>query len=380
MTKQSSKIISNQHSTQRGFTLIELLVVIAIIAILVALLLPAVQQAREAARRSTCKNNLKQIGIALHNYHDTYDMFMPRRGGTTCNGPNYNDGNCTRLSGYFGMLPYLEQSAVFNKISGGDIAAGIPPGGSSPWANPNGSDNKPFWDVAIPALLCPSDGTRTQKTRVTNYVFNIGDSPNGTDSATNVRGMFGVQSCVKMSDILDGTSNTIAMSEHVAFDATATTNSSLFIIQGIALNATTLASGGNENPNQCYSFLNPSNQSQWLSTATVKSRVGTALWDGRAERCGFTTIIPPNGPACSEGADPNGDSVNSVLPPTSWHRGGVQAVFADGAVRFITDSIDTNSASGGLAVDAPAQADRSKSPYGIWGAMGTKSSSENVSF
>jgi prepilin-type N-terminal cleavage/methylation domain-containing protein len=372
----------SSRPTRKGFTLIELLVVIAIIAILVALLLPAVQQAREAARRSTCKNNLKQLGIALHNYHDTYNMFMARKGGSSaCTGPNYTDGNCSRMSGYLGLMPYLEQSAIYDRIIAGDPNASpvIPPNGPAAWTNPTAS-NGMFWDVAVPALLCPSDGTRTQKTRVHNYNFCIGDSPNNTAGSTVVRGLFGYQTCVNMADITDGTSNTIAMSEHVAMNNGSTTNSTLFIIQGIATGATSMDGTVAENPQQCYNMLDSTDSNKWLSTAAVKGYFGTQIWDGQPERVGFTTIVPPNGPSCSDGTNTAADSTNSVIAPTSWHRGGVQAVFGDGAVRFVSDSIDTNSATGGLATDAPAQSSRGKSPYGVWGALGSKSGSENVSF
>src|SRR5438270_6004969 len=99
---------------RRGFTLIELLVVIAIIAVLVALLLPAVQQAREAARRSQCKNNLKQIGLALHNYHDIFNLFPSASGGTDQGAKNNGD----RLSGIVMLLPHLDQAPLWNQISG----------------------------------------------------------------------------------------------------------------------------------------------------------------------------------------------------------------------------------------------------------------------
>ena len=108
-------LISRPVRNRSGFTLIELLVVIAIIAVLIALLLPAVQQAREAARRSQCKNNLKQMGLALHNYHDVFNMFVYGKGGTRGNGNTArNDGNYNRRSGMVSLLPYFDGAPQFN--------------------------------------------------------------------------------------------------------------------------------------------------------------------------------------------------------------------------------------------------------------------------
>jgi len=132
------------QSKRKGFTLIELLVVIAIIAILIALLLPAVQQAREAARRTQCKNNLKQLGLALHNYHDVYGRFIYRKGGTAG-----NPGNANRLSGFMGLMPYIEQGPLFNTVAAGGGTGNQPPGGPVGWTG------WAEWNVTIPALLCP---------------------------------------------------------------------------------------------------------------------------------------------------------------------------------------------------------------------------------
>src|SRR5579863_732782 len=113
---------------RRAFTLIELLVVIAIIAVLVALLLPAVQQAREAARRSQCKNNLKQLGLALHNYHDAYGCFPFECGGTTdppgASGHTTGGNNWSRLSGTVVLLPFFDQAPLWNQIAGGGQPGG----------------------------------------------------------------------------------------------------------------------------------------------------------------------------------------------------------------------------------------------------------------
>ena len=128
-----------QFSKRSGFTLIELLVVIAIIAILVALLLPAVQQAREAARRSSCKNNLKQMGLALHNYHDTYRVFPP--------------GNVIKShhsTAFLHMLPQLEMGNVYDQL---DFAPNI----AFWFGHPNAAVNRPALDgTKVPAYFCPS--------------------------------------------------------------------------------------------------------------------------------------------------------------------------------------------------------------------------------
>ncbi|HBN75754.1 MAG TPA: prepilin-type cleavage/methylation domain-containing protein [Planctomycetaceae bacterium] len=360
-----------RSNDRNAFTLIELLVVIAIIAILVALLLPAVQQAREAARRSACKNNLKQLGLALHNYHDVFNVLPPRKhgtgactSGTTTLGTRYN-GNCNRMSAFFSLLPYVEQGPLYDVIKAGDATIPISPNG------PAAYESWPAWDVVIATFLCPSDGSRSTDVKAHNYVFCIGDSPNNTISATTVRGMFGYRSKTQFRDVTDGLSNTIMMSEHLAFDAALGTSSGLRVTQGIAMNAVGLGSGTNENPSQCLAFQNGSG---YVATASVKAKHGRSLWDGQAERNGFTTILPPNSTSCSEGTNANADATNSILSPSSWHKGGVQCLMGDGSVRFISENIDTN----GLPVDAPDQASGGPSPYGVWGSLGSKSGGEVV--
>lgn len=185
-----------QSTKKRGFTLIELLVVIAIIAILIALLLPAVQQAREAARRSTCKNNLKQIGLALHNYHDTHRVFPP--GVINVSSKNYIGW------GTF-ILPFMDQAPLYNfiKTNGGfDVAW------SSVTALTTANQGA---KTIIPAYICPSDpmgGLNVEMSSYgkSNYVSCPGNLFNGTGAYS---GVFYANSKVRMRDITDGTSNTI---------------------------------------------------------------------------------------------------------------------------------------------------------------------------
>ncbi|WP_013626639.1 DUF1559 domain-containing protein [Rubinisphaera brasiliensis] len=355
---------------RRGFTLIELLVVIAIIAILVALLLPAVQQAREAARRSSCKNNLKQLGLALHNYHDVFNTLPYRSGGTsactsvsTSLGGNRNNGNCRRLSAFYAILPFVEQSALYDTISAGDSSIPISPGG------PGGWEGWPAWDsVVIAGYLCPSDpGFGVDDTKSNSYVFSAGDNANNliADSG-QVRGLFGRQSKVQFRDITDGLSNTIAMSEHVRaeFGATTTGNRDR-VIEGIALGVTPLT------PTNCRAQVV---NGQWSATANVKGKHGNVLWDGQAERCAFNTILAPNSPSCSDGTNTNADNGTGILSATSQHKGGAQVLMADGAVRFISENIDA----GDPNAAPPSGTAGGQSPYGVWGSLGTRSGGEIV--
>jgi prepilin-type N-terminal cleavage/methylation domain-containing protein len=202
-----------------AFTLVELLVVIAIIGVLVALLLPAVQAAREAARRTQCNNNLKQLTIALHNYHDTYNQFVYRRGGTA--GATTPEGNQNRLSGFVPLLPFIEQKPMYDRIAAGDPTASPPinPQGPNSWAG------WVAWNDAPDALLCPSDnGYSNKQARINSYAFSVGDNSralhptNGSMIGLNnndglMRGPFGNnRSTFSMASITDGTSNTVAFS------------------------------------------------------------------------------------------------------------------------------------------------------------------------
>ena len=216
--------------SNRGFTLIELLVVIAIIAILIALLLPAVQQAREAARRTQCKNHLKQWGLALHNYHDVAGQFPP-----SCINPGSNRsdefvpaGMVRNTTGYLLLLPYMDQAPLYSQI---DFSL---PTGEADWKGVGGGGTQDVLDgVVIPIQYCPSDPiydsphTKTgsaayeakEFTRV-NYGFvhetsEYGDGAGRLWSAntSSLRSAFGINRSARIADIKDGTSNTMLLIE-----------------------------------------------------------------------------------------------------------------------------------------------------------------------
>jgi prepilin-type N-terminal cleavage/methylation domain-containing protein len=206
----------NVHTPRRrsGFTLIELLVVIAIIAVLIALLLPAVQAAREAARRAQCVNNLKQIGLALHNYEQAVSI-LPWGLGPN----NWNDWGAIPL-----ILPYMEQAALFNAINFADTGNAIHTGNNGstalPFANGTGLQNTTvFLSKLNNSLLCPSDPDRLATIMGhNNYSGNAGSTPDSLHSKSTLDGLFLYMNsapCVAFRDITDGLSNTAAFSERI---------------------------------------------------------------------------------------------------------------------------------------------------------------------
>ncbi len=345
-----------------GFTLIELLVVIAIIAVLVALLLPAVQQAREAARRSQCKNNLKQFGLALYNYHDAFGTFPSRSGGTGC--PNGSCGFARQAwSATIALLPYLDQAPLYNSMPN-----------DAPWTNAGGADA--VWKLDLPVNLCPSDskdlcpaGTGLGRS---NYVYCSGDYPPGNEPAGSgqagnqttpivipARGMFGVGRCYGVSDCRDGTSTTIGMSESIRPQSTK--------VWGMVAQQFNVPT-----PAACLATYNAATQTFAVATFTSDTSPGFRWGDGRGYFAGFTTSIPPNGPSCFDGSGGSAHWVDTWKAASSRHTGGVHCLMMDGAVRFISQSINC----GNLASPPPAETSWDPSPYGVWGALGSKSGGE----
>ena len=349
-----------------AFTLIELLVVIAIIAILVALLLPAVQQAREAARRAQCKNNLKQIGLALHNYEETYKM-LPYGG--FFSGPPQNTAR--RYSGFVMLLPFLDQEPQYNEFAKAHFR-------KDPWDQnfkPNCTQQ--------PGLLCPSDGPTIEGGRIakTNYMFSRGDTiwDNNQWCGNGKRGMRGMFMSLgdnmdpnnsgrmrQFAEVTDGLSNTIAMSERIKGKGQGKKTSDGAMVSGMG------NPGNNQRTTPSYT-ADPSRFKNGTYLTGVRHWQGSRWSDGAPWFTGCTTVLPPNGAAGSHG---NWDGHDGIFTPTSHHPGGVHCLMGDGAVRFISDSIDAGDPTVKV-VDATAGGS-GQSPYGVWGALGSAYGGEAI--
>jgi hypothetical protein len=360
-------------------------------------LLPAVQSVRESARRATCANNLKQFGIALNTFMAVNTHLPPAMGGRLSSNPSPSDtapipppGSIVNgqpypgfgeLSGFFFLLPFIDKQPAYDLIANGSFHTNAPP---SELMTP------------MSTLLCPSDVPPGYALNF-NYVFNSGDATpgallplsasiaaimpfypwetgfardtdcgfqgsytypshnNGSPVPYNpmLRGLFGKNSRVVADDIRDGSSNTLAMSECVRqgnspqpvvnqWDATgsqyAWSVSTCFANYSGGQYVDGFLSGRDDSPGY-----------NWLS--------------GRWNSCRFVTRLPPNGPSCK-----------GISPPRSRHYGGVTTVFADGAVRFISENIET------AIVDTLPTSLDTPTVHGIWGGMGSRAGSDFVIF
>jgi len=357
----------------RGFTLVELLVVIAIIGVLIALLLPAVQAAREAARRTSCTNKVKQIALALHNHHDTMKEFPA--GGDRM-GDRYDAGAPVGTITY--LLPFLEQQVAYQEIyARAGLTSAV--GQQAPWNIPN-IQEVPRFDLA----LCPSNSVQSKKiegnesgTAATsqlhpnNYVFSLGDAcwhwtnrdPTSNGYVMN-RGMFVGDRRRTFADCADGTSNTTAVSECLTPERGRGND--------IRANAVLYTGMWDDTPQgmpgKCAATF-PTHvreipSANTFSGDTWRGIVFMAGWD-RAN--GFTTFTPPNSAMCHHDTG----AAWGAVPPGSNHSGGVNVAFFDASVHFVPDLINCGNQNAYAVRSGP-------SPFGIWGALGSPDGGETV--
>jgi prepilin-type N-terminal cleavage/methylation domain-containing protein len=352
--------------TKKGFTLIELLVVIAIIAILIALLLPAVQQAREAARRSQCKNNLKQIGLSLMNYHDVHRTLPP---GVTVS------ANAAQVSNHFSwtyhILPFFDQAPLFKKINSKSDFTGTATNAAS-------ATNPGLTSTILSATRCPSDSGPDQDAAgsdgqtpsfdmgLANYVGNFGvGMPDFSVNPRSVQGIMGANTKVRIRDCKDGMSNVILAAERrnpAICGLAGSTPVGGWAIPGGPPNAVGVLGGctfwaaANGTVDATYTAdpVNPG------GTAAGSAALYQILGTTRSGITGTLSLVGdlPQGGTNKWAAATNGTiKANKTLYNantmsgdyqnatsvgfSSWHTGGLQAVLGDGTVRFLSENIDS---------------------------------------
>jgi prepilin-type N-terminal cleavage/methylation domain-containing protein len=363
-----------------GFTLVELLVAIAIIGTLVGLLLPAVQAARESARRSACSNKLKQMALAVANFHDAKARFPCShaepdffgRYPTNANGqPNPFIGGPavnseSALASYGGILtlmPYLEEQKAYDST-----VAFMKPTLSAPTGI--GSQHNAGAPPFINGLLCPSDSLPLRNTAwggLGNYRMNGGDiwwyhlnqSPlQRGPFRKGDPGNLGVARFTRSKDVTDGLSKTVMLGEAV----TGSGDSSLDrgVVAPPASNIT--------KPSTCMGYGSTGRLTNF-GTSTNSDVVGNYWFSSRTGSTVFFTIQPPNTIRCAVGTPDN--AIRAPIPASSFHGGGAFVAMCDGAVRFIVDTIDTGNLDQTMATSVTGA-----SKFGVWGSLGSMAGGE----
>ena len=353
--------MSKPHKThvspaRSAFTLVELLVVIAIISILIGMLLPATRGVREAARRTQCLNNQRQIALAALNYETANMHFPPAMGGEALD-------QSGRISGFVSLLPFIERGNLYEEISQASTYDGQSfPAMPAPWL-----EQYAPWKVELLQLECPSWGPKADEANfgITHYAFSVGDQARGLNQAGVSRGVFGKQSKTTFDDISDGSSNTIMFSEIIGNTP----------VPGLPQYAIRVAPKSLDNPSDVVDLID--SDGKYVEGVEVSTlRRGSRWCDGVAGPSLFNTILPPGSSSASTGGDTGADGFYSA---GAAHPGMVNAAFGDGSTHAINIEIDTGELSAPTPTIEEMEANVS-SPYGVWGALGTIAGGETVSW
>jgi type II secretory pathway pseudopilin PulG len=356
----------------RAFTLVDLIGVLVVIMLVTGLVFPSIQASREAARRTACMDKLRQIGVAMHQYHEVH---------STLPGHKVGPGSQKRISAFTLLLPHIGYQSLYDDIAEQRWQVG--------WNRAkHDADGKPMKDAddkdipgpyctPIPLFLCPEDSAgltkRDDEIGFNNYVFSHGDWMTDQNE-TFSRGPFVPENFLTFDDIVDGLSNTLAMSERSIasnrrklpdaqtvreYDGTEKTQGKIVIAKD------DIDTEEPEKPSILLCFqksigdlLNDPEKLQ-----IDRGRSGTRWSDGQHFFTVTNTILPPNWASCMLTTD---DRKPILAPPTSYHLTGVNGLMLDGAVRFILNTIDC----GGDYADKKCVKE-GQSPFGVWGAMGS---------
>ena len=363
---------------RRAFTLVELLVVITIIGILVAMLLPAIQMAREAARRMQCTNNLKQMGIAIQNYHESYNSLPPSRTGTfnPLDPTNPLGNSLESLSGLVSLTPFYEQGAIFDLLAGkafGNITGVNRPFPGQNWGPVPWDVSFRPWREQIPSLLCPSDGQSSSLLGNSSYKFNLGWTVYGNNSgfyqlpqngSFEPNGPFlpidsgltpafvGLIKTTRFRDVRDGQAYTVGMAERRTGD-----RQRLNDLANVALLVSGIEDPANaRNPARLFGLCNvfameyngkrynddlSRNRGQFpvATIDPVLPRPGERWGDGRPYYGGITVTVPPNGPSCTFTDATLAENEFMINTASSRHISVTNCVMIDGSTKAIQNSI-----------------------------------------
>ncbi|MEO9590979.1 DUF1559 domain-containing protein [Rhodopirellula bahusiensis] len=355
---------------------------LALFLIALSLVSVFVAQVRDEARKHYCQNNLKELALALHNYHSAYKQLPLGAGGTSgyrgyppTAPTDKRSSNQGRLSGFAGLTPFMEQQAVWEQLTNrvGPDDSEFSKMGPSPSLSP---EEYPLWAVQIDLFLCPADPALRVDYGLRSYMFNYGDGiesvgrmfDDGVDDRQLpkhvIRGTFAAHVNIKFRDIVDGMSNTAMVGESVIGVAKVNSFTARIArgVQGLA-NSPALAMETVSEPEKAYR----PDQALWGVGKGSRWAEGFYLLNG------FTTVLPPGGPSATMAGDPE----SGVVSASSYHVDGVNVAMSDGAIRFVSRFIDTGDSTAPCI--SPKNTEKHRpSPYGVWGAMGTRAQKEII--